>query len=138
MTDKVFVDTDLWVYFYSESPKGLQIRELIDRHFEDLVISTQILGEFFHVLSRKKIQTKEKAREILLQLANTFEVQEIGLGEVLRALEIHFQYGYSYWDSQILSSALKAGCSILYSEDLQHNQSIEGLRITNPFIEREE
>ncbi len=45
------------------------------------------------------------------------------------------RYGYSYWDSLIIATALQNDCSILYSEDMQHNQLIEGkLRIINPLI----
>jgi predicted nucleic acid-binding protein len=40
----------------------------------------------------------------------------------------------SYWDSLIISSALESGCKILYTEDMHHNQIIEGkLKIINPF-----
>lgn len=44
------------------------------------------------------------------------------------------RYGYSYFDSLMLASALEQGCSILYSEDMQHGQILEGgLRIIDPF-----
>ena len=42
----------------------------------------------------------------------------------------------TYWDSLIVATALSSECSILYSEDMQHNQLIENkLRIINPFID---
>jgi predicted nucleic acid-binding protein len=51
------------------------------------------------------------------------------------ALMVHFKYKFSYYDSLIISSALENGCSILYSEDLHHNQKIEKtLTIINPFL----
>jgi len=35
----------------------------------------------------------------------------------------------------ILASALHSGATVLFSEDLQHNQLIDGtLRIVNPFL----
>jgi len=40
---------------------------------------------------------------------------------------------YSFYDSLIISAALKAGCSVLYSEDMQHGQKIHNLTIVNPF-----
>jgi predicted nucleic acid-binding protein len=43
--------------------------------------------------------------------------------------------GFSIYDSLIVAAALRAGCSILYSEDLQEGQTIEQLTIRNPFIE---
>ncbi len=45
------------------------------------------------------------------------------------------RYRFSYFDSLILTSALAANCQILYSEDLQHGQVIDGrLTIISPFL----
>jgi predicted nucleic acid-binding protein len=50
------------------------------------------------------------------------------------ALGIAERLGYRFYDSLILASALEAGCSTLYSEDLQDGQVVEGtLAIRNPF-----
>ncbi len=51
----------------------------------------------------------------------------------LRAPCLHQRYGYQIYDALHLASALENGCSILYTEDLQHGQQIEGLTIRNPF-----
>jgi predicted nucleic acid-binding protein len=49
-------------------------------------------------------------------------------------MKIEVLYGFSFWDSMIVASALDNHCSVLYSEDFQHNQIIEGrLQIINPF-----
>ncbi len=54
--------------------------------------------------------------------------------QVIKAIEIRGRYGFSYWDS-LIATALLSGCSILYSEDMQHDQVIEStLKIINPFI----
>jgi predicted nucleic acid-binding protein len=50
-----------------------------------------------------------------------------------RALDVQARYRYGLYDSLIIASALVAGCTRLYSEDLQHGQRIEGLTIENPF-----
>jgi len=48
---------------------------------------------------------------------------------------LHDKYFYSYFDSLMLSSALKSSCDIIYSEDMQHGQVIEkSLKIINPFV----
>jgi predicted nucleic acid-binding protein len=45
-------------------------------------------------------------------------------------------YSLSYWDSLIIAAAIDAGCVTLFSEDMQHGQTIEGcLTIINPFIQ---
>lgn len=51
------------------------------------------------------------------------------------AFNLRQQQNISFWDSLIVASALENDCSILYTEDLQHNQLIENkLKITNPFV----
>jgi predicted nucleic acid-binding protein len=50
------------------------------------------------------------------------------------ALRICERYGYSIYDGLIIAAAKEAGCTTLYSEDLQHGQMVEGLRIENPFV----
>jgi predicted nucleic acid-binding protein len=51
----------------------------------------------------------------------------------LNALELRSMFSLSYWDSLIVAAALEAGCHTLISEDMQHQQQIDGLRIINPF-----
>jgi predicted nucleic acid-binding protein len=51
-----------------------------------------------------------------------------------RAHLLRERYKFSFYDSVIVASALRARCKILYFEDLQHGQVIEKqLRVTNPF-----
>ena len=50
-----------------------------------------------------------------------------------RALELQERYRFSFWDALIVAAALEAGCTRLLTEDLQHGQVIEGLRVENPF-----
>jgi len=50
------------------------------------------------------------------------------------ALRISTKHKLAWYDSLIVAAALEGHCEILYSEDLQHRQEIEGLRIENPFV----
>jgi predicted nucleic acid-binding protein len=53
---------------------------------------------------------------------------------ILAALTVAERYGFSHYDSLIVATALEAGCSTLYSEDMQHGQLIDNrLTIINPF-----
>jgi predicted nucleic acid-binding protein len=57
----------------------------------------------------------------------------VRVNTVMKAWEIKLRYGFSYWDSLIVATALEADCETLYSEDLQHGQVLEGqLQIVNP------
>jgi len=53
----------------------------------------------------------------------------------MRSYSIKNKYHYSYWDSLIIASALQNNCTVLISEDMQHNQKIENqLSIITPFL----
>ncbi|OCQ94795.1 hypothetical protein BCD64_20425 [Nostoc sp. MBR 210] len=137
MKDKVFLDTNLWIYLYAKNPpeKSQKVAEIIKNNYSSLLVSTQVLGELFHVLTRKKFTSTTDATTIISDIVNTFPILAINTTEVIQALEIHNKYSYSYWDSLIISTALLSECSIIYSEDMQHNQLIENqLRIINPFV----
>lgn len=134
MKGKVVMDTNLWVYMYSDKPKGNIAKELLDEHFTNMIISTQILGELFNVLTKKGFKTKEKAKDIISDLGKNFRVVDINKSSVLKAIKVSIKYKYSYWDSLIISTALESDCLILYTEDMQHGQIIEdSLKIINPF-----
>lgn len=131
------IDTNLWVYLYAKNPdnKYRKVRELIDNHFDSIIISTQILGELYNVLTKKKLIDQEAAKQIILENSLNFQVVEIDLIKVVTALDINSRYGYSYWDSLVIATALNYDCSIIYSEDMQHNQFIENkTRIVNPLL----
>ncbi|HEY6491036.1 MAG: hypothetical protein WCC26_16940 [Terracidiphilus sp.] len=49
-------------------------------------------------------------------------------------IDLHRPHGYTYWDSLALRCALVSGCKVLLTEDMQHGQVIDGLRIVNPFL----
>jgi predicted nucleic acid-binding protein len=63
-----------------------------------------------------------------------FQVTEPAVADVLLAIDLHRLHGLSFWDSLILQSAKQSGCRVLLSEDMQHGQVIDGMRIVNPFL----
>lgn len=135
MKDNVFFDSNLWIYAYSKTDKRSVVIELIDRYFEKIIISSQVLSECFNVLTRKKLKTADQARQIIEDIVAFSRVIDIDKYSVLYAIDIHLKYKYAYYDSLIIASALKNHCIILYSEDMQHQQVIEDqLKIVNPFV----
>lgn len=135
--EKCFLDTNLLIYTCDESDFGKQnacINFLNEIHVKaEPVISTQTLGEFFNVAYKKLKFTKEDAIVEVERLANSFPVYEITTENVLHAMQLSKTTQFSYWDSLILAMAIDTGCTVLYSEDLNSGQEIEGLKIVNPF-----
>ena len=137
MSDNGFLDTNLWVYFFAKDPlnKVERVAHIVNAQLPSLIISTQVLGELYNVLTRKRIFSSIEAQSIVSGLTNRTVVVDIDTAKVLQAMELNIHYEYSYWDSLIIAIALQSNCSILYSEDMQHDQLIEGkLRIVNPLV----
>ncbi len=57
-------------------------------------------------------------------------------GETIKlCIDIKERYGFSYWDSLVIATAIENECSIIYSEDMKHDQIISGsVKIVNPFL----
>ena len=130
----VFVDSNIWIYLYSNDSKSSLARKTVDRHFENIILSSQVAGEVFHALTRKGIRSKEEARAIVNDILETFTVVNVSAAMTSCAMDISIRQGFSYWDSLIIAAALEHDCATLFSEDLQHGQLIEKrLTIVNPF-----
>ncbi|PSB06121.1 DNA-binding protein [filamentous cyanobacterium CCP1] len=137
MSGKALLDTNFWVYLYSKDPadKYEKVNTLFVSYIEALIVSPQISGELYNVLLKKKFRTQAQAQEIISQLVAGFDISQMTAMQVVEAIKINARYGYSYWDSLLIATALLSNCSILYSEDMQHDQLIEGkLKIINPFV----
>lgn len=97
------------------------------------VLSSQAITETMNVLLRKQKTPPEAVNEIALALLDLCRVVPVAESTVRKAIELRGRFTFSHWDSLIVAAALEAGCKTLYSEDLQHDQKIEDLRIVNPF-----
>jgi Predicted nucleic-acid-binding protein, contains PIN domain len=134
MTGKIFVDTNLWIYLHSKDPKQEIIAKLVKQKFSKIVISVQVVGEIYHILTRKGIKSAIEAKIILQNVVSSFPPIRIVQATVERAIDISIKSKFTYWDSLIIASSLESGCVYLYSEDMNHGQIInETLTIVNPF-----
>jgi len=135
MKDNVFLDTNLFVYLYSEDEPEKQ--SIAFNILEELncITSTQVLNEFCSVCLRKLKMPNHVVQLAVEEIVDSCALCFIDMEIIQKALMINDIYGYSYYDCLILSSAIHKDCKYLYSEDMQHNQLIEGkLKIINPFL----
>jgi predicted nucleic acid-binding protein len=135
MKDRVFIDTNVIIYLYSEDEQTKRMVAVNVLEQFHCLTSTQTLNEFCNVCLRKlKIPSKtiwNSIKEIIYEC----ELCYINTETVERALMLHNKYEYAYYDCLILASALLNNCNCLFSEDMQNGQIIEGfLTIKNPFI----
>ena len=134
MPDKVFLDTNVLIYGYSEDEPDKRQRAIDCVRSGEAWISTQVLNETINVLKRKFSLSYSQIRDAVQEISKGFPIILVSVNTIEMALNLAERYQYSYFDSLILASALEAGCQILYSEDLQDGQRIENqLMIVNPF-----
>ncbi|MBF0136186.1 MAG: PIN domain-containing protein [Magnetococcus sp. DMHC-1] len=132
MPDKLFLDSNVAIYGVSDNEAKRQ--KAIDLFLKEPVISTQVLSETISVLHRKWKLSYPVIADILEKSFPYATVIPV-LPETIRiALMLGEKYGFSYYDCQIIASALEANCTTLCTEDMQHGQVIEDfLTIVNPF-----
>lgn len=134
-----FIDTNVFVYLLDDRDqrKSDVARELVRTALErgDATISFQVVQEALHVLTQKlPARVTPRDAELFLErfLVPCWKVMP---SEALyqKALAIQERHRYGFYDALIVAAALAAGCTHLYSEDLQDGHRVEGLTIVNPF-----
>ncbi|KAB2833959.1 MAG: PIN domain-containing protein [Candidatus Dadabacteria bacterium] len=140
MSDKYFIDTNVLVYSFNlnDHYKRRISLDLISNALNNHsgCISYQVVQEFLNVATRKfvnPLSTPDCRVYLNAVLEPLCHVYASG-GLYYQALEIAERWRYSFYDSLIISSAIIAECSLLYTEDLQHEQRIQDLTIINPFL----
>lgn len=137
MNAKVFVDTNVLVYAHDK--KEVYKQEAAKRILRDLgqkrsgAVSMQVLQEFYNTVTRKLTHplSKKEARAIVEDFAYWCIVTTPE--EIQRAFRIEDEARIGFWDALIVAAAIKSGATRILSEDLNHGQSIAGVRIENPF-----
>ncbi|HPZ09955.1 MAG TPA: PIN domain-containing protein [Candidatus Eremiobacteraeota bacterium] len=135
MKDRVFLDTNLIFYLYSEDEHDKQsiILDLLPKYLN--IISTQVINELSNILFKKMKFTWADIEDVTEELIQNFEVRIIDINIIKTAYFLAGKYNYNYFDSLMLASALENNCKVIYSEDMHHRQIIEEkLQILNPFI----
>ena len=128
----VFFDTNVLLYLLSADPgKADCAEELLAIGG---IVSVQVLNEFTSVALKKLRMPWVEIRDVLAQVRVVCPVVDLTLATHDRAGQVAERYGLSFYDGLIVAAALIAGCSTLYSEDMQDSLVIERqLTIRNPF-----
>lgn len=141
MKDKVFLDTDIFIYSVDSSSNHKEktdiARQLVKKHIRNGtgVISIQVLQEFYRV-STQKIQvplSMEGALEYLHYMS-VLETVQPDFNLLVAAVYLHRRLNLSFWDGLIVQAAVAAGCSFLLTEDLQDGLHVGDLTFKDPFL----
>lgn len=133
-----FVDTNVLVYLFdSDAPeKARRSRELLSASGN--VLSTQVLQEFYAVVTRKLSPPLRPAdaQAALRQFTRLCRVVTLDAPLVLAAARRSAEEQVSFWDALVVEAACSAGCRVLLTEDLHHGRVFdERLVVHDPYVD---
>jgi predicted nucleic acid-binding protein len=136
VTERVFVDTNIWVYAVdaAEPAKRARARAAIaPRADAQIAVSSQVLSEFYTVVTRRLTSplSDEQAAQMVDRLAQ-LPVVPVDADLVIRGIAGSRRWGISLWDALIVRAAEVAGCSVILSEDLTDGATYGSVRVLNP------
>ncbi|MEN9629533.1 MAG: hypothetical protein RJA10_2760 [Pseudomonadota bacterium] len=135
----VFVDTNVLLYAVDEADPSKQ------QHAQRWLtvcwqrrcgrLSTQVLNEFY-ANARKRFASAISAGDARAEVRRyqLWKPWLIDQATLETAWAAESRYGLNYWDALMVAAAQHLGCTVLLTEDLQHGQQIDRLRIVNPFV----
>ncbi len=138
---KVFIDTNILVYAMDDDQPAQQkrSRELLasfsaaNSESPQGVLSTQVLQETFVAATRKLGVDPLKAKDVLEALT-VLEIVTITPDMVFDAIDGSSRHQLSFWDALIVTAATRAGCHVIWTEDLNASQRMGNVRSENPFV----
>ena len=139
MTGRALLDSNVLVYAFDAASRGKQVRAA--RLLEEIepigrgTLSTQVLGEFFRVVTEKIAHplTPTHARLELERLTASWPVLPITAAVVIEAARGVRDHRMSYWDAQLWATARLNQVEIVLSEDFRDGGILDGVRFVNPF-----
>ena len=126
-----FADTNIVLYLLDDGPKADHAEAILGQGPR---ISVQVLNEAMVNCRRKAGLNWDETGAFLAAIQALCPVEDLTLQthEVGRALAE--RYGFSVYDAMIVASALIAGCTTLYTEDMHDGLLVEDqLLLVNPF-----
>ena len=137
--EPTFVDTNVLLYGYDRGAG--QRHELAQRWLRELWrhrtgrLSTQVLQEFYVNAQRKLTPRLPPGLAVrVLQRYRAWPVHSVAVPDVFEAFRVQQEQVLSLWDALIVVAAARSGATRLLTEDLNHGQVIEGVRVVNPFL----
>jgi predicted nucleic acid-binding protein len=135
----VFIDTNVLLYCFDDHdvPKRDKARAWITACWQQRCgrLSTQVLNEFYSN-ARRKFPTAISAGDARAEVRRyqRWQPWQIDHATMETAWAVESRYQLNYWDALIVAAAQAQGCVYLLSEDLQHGQQIDSVKILNPFL----
>lgn len=134
-----FFDTNIFIYAIDAGDvvkKKRAIQRIAQARDEGtVVLSTQVLQEFYSITTRKlrPALSPQEASQYVLQLCE-FQVIGADAQSIQSSCALADRHKLQWWDALILEAALRAQADVLVSEDGQAGQRFGSLVVENPFV----
>ena len=126
-----FADTNVVLYLLDDGPKADRAEDILGQGPR---ISVQVLNEAMVNCRRKAGLSWEETGAFLAGVQSLCEVEDLSVQTHLVGRALAEKYQLSVYDAMIVSAALIAGCTTLWSEDMHDGLLVEDqLRVINPF-----
>ena len=139
MTAPVFLDTNVLLYGVDDKDpaKRDRARAWIATCWQRRCgrISTQVLNEYYSN-ARRKFTSAISAGDARAEVRRYqhWRPWSIDHPTVETAWAVESRYNLNYWDALMVAAAQQQGCALMLTEDMQHDQVIDKVRIINPFL----
>lgn len=136
MIVECFLDTNILLYAASRNPAQAAKKKIAADLLQEKAfgLSAQVVQEFYAVATRKADFTQSSDQALdWVETLEAFPCLPLDLALIKNAAVLSARYRISYWDGAILAAAAALGAPLLYSEDLNHGQDYDGVRVVNPF-----
>ena len=130
------LDTNILVYAVDRDAGGRheQSKDLIGQAAKrDCILTVQVLAEFYHATTRKRLLEPPRAKKFIQDWLNVFSIAAADSTTLVGAMEAVEEHHLSFWDAMIWAVARQAGCSAIISEDMQSGQRLGSIEILDPF-----
>lgn len=140
MNGRFFLDTNIFVCSFDRraAQKARRASQLILEAIESRkgTVSYQVVQEFFNVALRSFAapMTAAEGEQYLSYVFRPLMAVNSSQSLYGEALRLRERYRLAWFDALIVTAAIEAQCSILYSEDLQNGQKFGNLEVRNPFV----
>ena len=133
----VFLDTNIFVYAVSAAEEDQKKRRIARKLLadEEFSLSLQVVQEFINTcLNKIRLGQSREAIAQTVELLLAYPCLSPSSELIRHAFTLQGRYQISYWDAAILAAAMELGCTKLYTEDLNHGQAYESVKVINPFV----
>jgi predicted nucleic acid-binding protein len=135
MNNTFAIDTNILIYLHDTDDFSVKRQIAFGLIADGPVMSSQVISEYLNVCFKRLKMSKVDALDALMSWLPFCNIGPYNKDIYTKAQFLIKKYQFQLFDSIVVASALEAGCSTLFSEDMHHNLLVEKeLKIINPFV----